>query len=154
MFDAWAITATTITYCFRKAGFASASIATETESEAHADAPRDDADHFPTLVNMSGELFNEFIDLDSQEPVTGEIVESVKHRKMEASQQQSQEDVEEDDDPVSVTMPSSSLLKQSLNNIRCFMEFNGLTSGITKNIQAHVSTKTVQTSFTEFLQRK
>ncbi|KAK3769899.1 hypothetical protein RRG08_047051 [Elysia crispata] len=103
MFAAWAnVTATTITNCFRKAGFASVSTVTETGSEAQADAPPDDTDHFSTPVNMSDELFNEFIDLDNQEPVTGElddkaIVESVKHRKMEASQQQSQ-DVEEDDD--------------------------------------------------------
>ncbi|GFS23892.1 hypothetical protein ElyMa_005144400 [Elysia marginata] len=102
--------------------------------------------------------------IDNQEPVTGElddqaIIMSVKESKDDQNPIHQPQDDEEDDEQPTTMMPSSSVLMQSPNNIRCFMELSGLTSQtgfgtITKAIQNHVSNKTIQYSITHFFQRK
>ncbi|GFS00093.1 tigger transposable element-derived protein [Elysia marginata] len=84
MFNAWANVSqnTTIFHCFRNAGFMS-----NNSAAPDGRVPLlDNEESFPTPVNMTSDLFNEFIHIDNQEPVTGElddqaIIRSVKENK-------------------------------------------------------------------------
>ncbi|GFS16584.1 hypothetical protein ElyMa_006800600 [Elysia marginata] len=69
MFDAWAnLSQNTISNCFRKAGFSNNSL-TPDDSVPLLDEEKS----FPTPVTMTSDLFNEFMDIDNQEPVSGEL---------------------------------------------------------------------------------
>ena len=91
---------------------------------------------------MSAEKFNEFVDMDIDEPVTGElddneIIENVKKKKkskLESEEQEAEEEDEDEDKQPELKMPTSAVLIESINNV----------------IQTHVSTKKSQKQITQF----
>lgn len=157
MHDAWSlVTPETIQNCYRNAGFV-----TNLSTDDMPPSPVSVSGAFSPPENIDPAIFEEFLAVDDDAPVTGElsdseIIQATMERKRPRVEVE-EESVEEDE--VVIKMPSSSELLQSLNNIRVFMEFAGLTSqtkfdAITRAVQQSVTVKHKQSSLTDFFSKK
>lgn len=160
VFDAWLkVSDKTIRNCYRKAGF-SVSCEDDTGDCEIPGGPAFYDDSFPPPPNMDSETFHDFVDQDSDVPVTEEltdceIIESV----LESKRLRQEEEAAEDDVELLPVMPSAAELMNSLHNIRIFMDMNGMTSQtkfetITKSVQNHVSSSKKQCTITQFFNKQ
>lgn len=166
--DAWFdVKPQTIANCFRKAGFVKDETATDAE-QAH-EVPEEE---FSMPDNMTAEEFDNFVDMDENEPVTGElndeeILKTVIAEKsslvtssssFSGKSEKEEESGAEDDDVEELKMPPPAVLMESLNNMSVFMQLTGLTSqspfsSLTKAIQTHVTAGKVQPTISSFFKK-
>ena len=151
IYDAWhAVKPQTISNCFRKAGFAK-----EEENAVAPDQPQEEEEEeFQMLEGMNADEFNDFVDIDQEEPVTGElddeeIVQAVLQKKQEQTKKEEEDGEKEEDEVSELEMPSPANLLKSVNTLRDFMHLSGLTSQssfltITNQIQRHITDQKTQ----------